>query len=157
MPETDSNAAQRVPNRRRLNDRFVKTVKPEAKRTLYWDTVQPGFVLSVEPTGHKSYKLIYTFDNRSRWYTIANATKIGLKEARGIARNRTGDVYGGEDVQAKRQAVRTAHTELRSQRLMKGVARLGVRMIHDGKREGGLPWQRRFGFARILTVPGFAL
>ena len=110
MPETDSNAAQRVPNRRRLNDRFVKTVKPEAKRKLYWDTVQPGFVLSVEPTGHKSYKLIYTFDNRSRWYTIANAAKIGLKEARGIARKRTGEVYGGVDVQAKRQAVRTAHT-----------------------------------------------
>ncbi len=40
---------------------------------------------------------------------------------------------------------------------MKGVARLGVNMIHDGKRERGLPWQRRFGFARILTVPGFAL
>ena len=39
---------------------------------------------------------------------------------------------------------------------MKGVARLGVSMIHDGKRERSLPRQRRFGFPRILTVPGFA-
>ena len=31
------------------------------------------------------------------------------------------------------------YTELRSQRPMKGVAGLGMSMIHDGKREGGLP------------------
>lgn len=40
-------------------------------------------------------------------------------------------------------------SELRGQRLMKCVARLGMNVIHDSKRDGSLPWRRRFGFARI--------
>ena len=80
------------PNRRRFNDRFVKTVRPASKRTLYWDTLQQGLVLAVEPTGHKTYKLIYSMWGRPRWYTIGSANKIGLKEARQIAREKMGDV-----------------------------------------------------------------
>jgi hypothetical protein len=57
---TAHNKTRTPPNRHRLNDRFVKTVRPTPTRTLYWDTVQHGLVLSVEPTGHKSYKLIYS-------------------------------------------------------------------------------------------------
>ena len=101
---------KKPPNRRRLNQRFIETVKPEGKRKLYWDTVRQGLVLSVEPTGHKSYKLIYTINNRSRWYTIGNAGKVGLKEARSIARYRMGDVYHDVDIQAERQIIRKAGT-----------------------------------------------
>jgi hypothetical protein len=38
MFETEPTASRSPPNRRRLNDRFVKTVKPEAKRKLHWDS-----------------------------------------------------------------------------------------------------------------------
>jgi integrase len=110
MPETGTRTSKSPPSRHRLNDRFVKTVVPEARRRLYWDTIQPGLVLCVEQTGHKSYKLIYTFKGRARWYTIGNASKVGLKEARDIARKRMGEVYSGLDVQAERQAVRQAST-----------------------------------------------
>jgi hypothetical protein len=55
MPETGIRTSKSPPSRCRLNDRFVKTVKPEAQRKLYWDTIQQGLVLGVEPTGHKSY------------------------------------------------------------------------------------------------------
>ncbi len=106
MSEKEPTASKCPPNRGRLNDRFVRTVKPEAKRKLRWDTVQQGLVLCVEPTGHKSYKLIYTFNNHPRWYTIGNAAKVALKDARDIARKRMGEVYGGVDVQAERQAAK---------------------------------------------------
>jgi ribosomal protein L14 len=93
-----------------LNDRLVKTVKPDTKRKLYWDTLQPGLVLSVEPTGSKSYKLIYTFNNRARWFTLGNAAKVGVKDARAIAKRKMGEVYLGTDIQAERQIVRNAGT-----------------------------------------------
>jgi hypothetical protein len=37
MSEKESIASKSPPNRGRLNDRFVRTVKPEAKRKLHWD------------------------------------------------------------------------------------------------------------------------
>ncbi len=58
--------AKAAPARRKLTDRFVKTVKPNAKRTLIWDSVQAGLALSVEPSGHKAYKLVFAFNGRSR-------------------------------------------------------------------------------------------
>ena len=94
------------PNHKNLTVPFIKTVKPGAARTLYWDTKRPGLALSVESTGHKAFKLIYNFNGRSRWYTIGPVTKLGLKEARQIAREKMADV----DVQAERQAARSADT-----------------------------------------------
>ncbi len=42
----------------------------------------------MEPSGHKAYKLVYGFHGRSRWYTIGAADRLGLKEARQIAREK---------------------------------------------------------------------
>ena len=98
------------PNRRNLTDRFVKTVKPQDKRVLYWDEVQANFALAVEPTGHKSYKLIYSFAGRLRWYQIADARAIGLKEAREVARDKMAEVVRGIDVQFEKLAGRRAGT-----------------------------------------------
>lgn len=99
-----------APLRRRLTDLFVRSARPHASRTLYWDTVQRGFALSVEPSGHKAFKLVYSFNGRPRWYTIGSADRIGLKEARQIAREKMGEVYRGVDVQAERRASRGAQT-----------------------------------------------
>ncbi len=101
---------KRNPNHRKLTVPFIKTVKPEAARTLYWDTKRPGLALSVESTGHKAFKLIYNFNGRSRWYTIGPVTKLGLKEARLIANELVAEVGRGKDVQAERQTARSADT-----------------------------------------------
>ncbi len=109
-PNTSTRGAKAAPARRKLTDRYVRTVKPNAKRALYWDTVQAGLALSVEPSGHKAYKLVYGFHGRYRWYTIGAADRLGLKEARLIAREKMAEVYRGVDVQAERQAARKADT-----------------------------------------------
>jgi integrase len=109
-PNTSTRGAKAAPARRKLTDRFIKTVKPDAKRTLFWDTVQAGLALSVEPSGHKAYKLVYAFQGRSRWHTLGAADRLGLKEARLIAREKMAEVYRGVDVQAERQAARKADT-----------------------------------------------
>jgi len=98
------------PNRKRLTQRFVATVKPGSKRVLYWDTVQKGLALQVETTGHKSFKLIYRHHGRSRWFTIADARAITIGSAREIAKDQWGAICKGVDVQAEKTAARKAAT-----------------------------------------------
>ncbi len=146
MSESVKNSSKSSPNRCRLSDRFVRTVKPEAKRKLHWDTVQQGLVLCVEPTGHKSYKLIYTFSGRARWYTIGNASKVGLKEVRDIARRKTGEVYGGIDVQAERQATRKAGT----------FEELAHRYVNEHAKRRNKSWEQADFLVRTYLLPQWA-
>ncbi len=98
------------PRRRKLDALFVKNVRPGDKRALYWDTLQKGLALQVTPAGAKTYKLIYRFHGRPRWYTIGSVDAIGLKEAREIARDKMADVVKGTDVQTERATARGAGT-----------------------------------------------
>lgn len=141
MPE--QNRTKSPPNRYRLNDRFVKTVQPAEKRTLYWDTVQQGFVLAVEPTGHKSYKLIYSMRGRPRWFTIGSVTSIGLKEARQIARERMADVGRGIDVQAERTASRKQAT----------FEELAQRYVEEFAKRCNKSWKQADALVRRYLIP----
>lgn len=100
----------RKANKRVLNEMFVKSATPKEKRTLIWDINQRGLVLSVEPTGRRTYKVIYTFGGKPRWYTIGDATVVDLKEARRRARVLMGHVADGVDPQAERTKARKAGT-----------------------------------------------
>lgn len=98
-------------NKRKLTDRFVQSAKPAAKRAMYWDSDVPGLALAVEPTGTKSYKYVYTFCGRSRWYTIGNDKRIALADARKEARKLAYRVEIERiDVVAERHAARKADT-----------------------------------------------
>jgi integrase len=92
----------------RLTDRFVKAVKPELERVVYHDELQPGFVVVVEPSGFRSYKLIYRFGDRPRWYSIAPCRSIGLADARKMARRLLAGVVMGTDPQVEKVAARKA-------------------------------------------------
>ncbi len=131
------------PNRHRFNDRFIKTVRPGPKRTLYWDTVQHGLVLSVEPTGHKSYKLIYSMRGRPRWFTIGSAQRIGLKEARQIAREKAAEVGRGVDVQAERMAMRKQAT----------FEELAARYVEEHAKRRNKSWAQADALVRRYLLP----
>lgn len=87
-PRRDKKPA-RQPQRRNLTAQFVRNVEPAEERVLYYDTLQAGLALAVEPTGYRSYKFLYSMGGRPRWYTLGNARGLGLKEAREIARQRS--------------------------------------------------------------------
>jgi hypothetical protein len=70
-----------VPNKQKLTTLTTK-LRPAAKPYLIWDTVQRGLVLQVQPSGFKSYKLIYRHHGRPRWYTLGAADAIALADAR---------------------------------------------------------------------------
>ena len=110
-------------NKRKLSPLFVtkKTLPPG----LVWDTDQKGLALSVQPSGHRSYKVIYSHHGRPRWYHIADANAIGLADARKHARRVMNDVAEGRDPQAERKAQRWAQWV--PDRQSPGFGRLGVR------------------------------
>jgi integrase len=98
----------KAPSRRKLTDAFIKRVKPEGHRTLHWDVSPRNFALCVQPSGRKSYKLIFSLNNRVRWLHIADCDAIGLAEARKIALKLMGEIAQGKDPQAERMAARAA-------------------------------------------------
>jgi integrase len=72
--------------------------------------LQRGLVLQVQPSGHRSYKLIYRHHARPRWYHIGAADAIALADARKLAAGIMLQVLQGVDPQAARKAQRGTDT-----------------------------------------------
>jgi integrase len=106
-PRRDGTPA-REPNRRKLSDAFVRTVQPDPDRTvMYWDTLQRGLALKVEPSGHRAWKCVYTIHGRGpRWYHLSDARAISLADARKLACKIMYQVAEGGDPHADRLALR---------------------------------------------------
>jgi integrase len=74
---------------------------------VYWDTLQRGLALSVQPSGYRSWKCVYTIRGRgARWYHLGNARAITLADARRLAGRIMGQVAEGGDPHADRLALR---------------------------------------------------
>ena len=76
-PRRDGTPAT-APNKRKLSDIFLKKLKPQARPFVVWDTQQRGLAVAVQPTGHKSWKCVYSLNGRPRWYSIGDVAAIGL-------------------------------------------------------------------------------
>jgi integrase len=107
-PRQDGTPARSEPNRRKLSDAFIRTVRPDPDRAiLYWDTLQRGLVLVVQPTGHRAWKAIYTIPRRGpRRYHIGDAQALSLPDARRLAAKIMAQVAEGGDPHADRLALR---------------------------------------------------
>ena len=58
----------------KFTSRFVEALKPGAERRTYYDSKLSGLALRLEPSGHASYKLVYRFRGRPRWYNLGSVT-----------------------------------------------------------------------------------
>src|ERR1700745_806706 len=66
----------------------------------------PGLALSVQPTGHRAWKCIYTAQRRPRWVHLGNARAIPLADARRLAARIMIQAAEGKDPYADRLALR---------------------------------------------------
>ena len=103
MPRTEANKQKLMPP-------TVNKLRPTNQAYLVWDTYQRGLALQIQPTGYRSYKLIYRFHGRSRWYHIGAADAIGLADARKLAAELMLEVIRGKDPAAEKRAVHGAGT-----------------------------------------------
>src|SRR6516225_12322126 len=106
-PKHDGSPASK-PNRRRLSEGLAKTVRGDSTRVVvYWDTLQRGLALRVQPSGHRAYKCVYTIRGRgAHWYHMGDARAITLADARKLASKIMYQVAEGGDPHADRLALR---------------------------------------------------
>ena len=103
--------AKHPPRKYLLNDRYVGNLKPETDGAyLVWDVKQYGLAVRVQPSGHRSYKCIYSRRGRVRWYHLADGSAIDVGQARKLANEIMYQVAQGKDPAADLKASRTAGT-----------------------------------------------
>jgi integrase len=118
-------------DKRKLTDLTVKRLAPQPRPFLVWDTLQRGLALSVQPTGHKSYKVIYPFRGKPRWVSLAAADAISLPDARKLASRIMFQVAEGKDPAAERKAQRSQGT----------FAELAARYVTEHARKHNKSWK----------------
>ena len=108
-PRTDGSPST-TPNKQRLSHFAVKNLKPLERPYTVWDVTQRGLAIVVQPSGHAAWKTIYSYHGRPRWLHLADATAIGLADARKLANEIMYQVAQGKDPAAERRAERSADT-----------------------------------------------
>ena len=66
------------------------------ERYIVWDTVLPAFGVRVYPSGRKAFVLFYRAGGRQRLLSLGSYGVLTLEQARAQARQRLGEVIGGE-------------------------------------------------------------
>ncbi|MCK1755857.1 integrase arm-type DNA-binding domain-containing protein [Bradyrhizobium sp. 137] len=108
-PRSDGSPAA-APDKRKLSNFVINSLKPRAKPYTVWDTSMRGFALVVHASGRKVWKAIYSRRGRPRWYHIGDASVISLADARQLAGTILLRASKGEDPQAERKAERLSGT-----------------------------------------------
>jgi integrase len=117
-------------------------MRPAARAFLVWDVLQRGLVLHVQPSGYRSYKVIYRFHNRPRWYHIGAADAVSLAEARRLAAELMLQVIKGQDPAAER---RVARGDI--------FAELANRYLEEHAKKKNKSWQQAATLVRRYLLP----
>jgi integrase len=100
---------RRPTERRKLQDAWVRHAgRTEDRSYLVWDSRQPALAVQFQaaPSSHRAFKVIYRFHGRPRWFTIGDATKISVEDARRQATVVMGQVSAERDPAAEKKTHR---------------------------------------------------
>ena len=141
-PRRDGTQAA-APNKRKLNDLMVKRLAAQHRPYLVWDSHQRGLAVSVQPTGGKSWKVIYSRNSRPRWYHLGAADAIALSDARKLAARVMFAVAEGKDPAAERKADRSRGT----------FEELAARYVAEYAKKNNKSWKQAETLVRRYLVP----
>ena len=146
-PRQDGTPA-RSPNRRRLSDAFIKTVRPDPSQIIVvWDTLQRGLALRVQPSGHRAYKCVYTIRGRgAHWYHMGDARAITLADARKLASKIMYQVAEGGDPHADRLALRGRGS----------FEQVAARYVAEHAKKRNKSWRQADALVRRYLLPRWA-
>jgi hypothetical protein len=136
-------AAKADAHKRKLTELFVRKAPPRDKAYLVWDEHQHGLALRVQPTGAKSYVVIYSRHGRSRWLTIGDANAIALSDARMLAQEHMLAVAKGGDPAADKRAERSRGT----------FADLATQYVEQYAKVHNKSWRQADALLQRLAVP----
>jgi integrase len=112
-----------------LTELLVKKATAHGAALNIWDTNARGLVLRIQPSGHRAFKVVYSYRGRARWYHVGT---VGLADARRIAAKVRLAVAEGKDPLAERQAERGAGT----------FAELAARYLEEYAKKKNKSWQQ---------------
>jgi integrase len=135
--------AKRAADKRRIAELTVRKAKPKTAAYLIWDTKQGGLALQVQPTGAKSWKVIYSRHGRPRWLHLGKADAIGLADARTMAAEAMLAVAKGKDPAAEKKAERGAGT----------FAELASKYVEQHAKKHNRSWAQADSLVRRFAVP----
>jgi integrase len=121
----------------------VNKLQPKAHAFLVWDTLQRGLALQVQPSGYRTYKLIYRHHNRPRWFTIGAADAIALADARKLAAKLMLEVIQGKDPAAEKRAARGTGT----------FAEIANRHLEEHAKKKNKSWKQADALVRRHVLP----
>ncbi len=134
---------KRPPCKRRLTELTVRKARPESAAYLVWDALQRGLALRVQPTGAKSWVVVYSRHGRPRWLHLGDAGAIGLADARTLATEAMLAVARGKDPAAEKKAERGAGT----------FAELAERYVDDHAKKANKSWRQADALVRRYVLP----
>jgi integrase len=102
--------APRETRKAKLGDTVIRSLQAESVPYLVWDKKLEGFAVQVQPTGRKSYKVIYRMNSHLRWLTLGSVGRVDFDSARTLAAQTLLKVATGVDVQAEKAATRGTGT-----------------------------------------------
>jgi integrase len=133
----------REPRKAKLTEFLVQRQSPQPGPFLIWDLLQRGLVLRVQPSGYRSYKVIYNHHGRTRWFHIGAADAIGLADARRIAGRIMVQVSEGKDPAAERKAERGKGT----------FAELAAKYVEQHSKKTNKSWKQADALVRRFLIP----
>ncbi|MEM8940735.1 MAG: site-specific integrase [Pseudomonadota bacterium] len=86
----------------------VNSAKPQDKPYEIRDAGQPGLLLRVQPSGSKSWVIVYTVNGRKTRKVIGDARKLGVKAARTKAKKPLATAEAGKDPYLDEKAAQSA-------------------------------------------------
>jgi integrase len=128
--------------KRKLNALTVQQAKPRPRAYLIWDTLARGLALRVQPTGRKSWCVIYRAHGRPRWYHLGDASVLPLSEARELAVEAMLQVIRGKDPAAERRAARGT-----------SFAQLAARYVEEHAKRKNKSWKQADYLIRRHVLP----
>jgi hypothetical protein len=131
------------PNKTKLTSLTVTKLPPADRPYLVWDTLQRGLALQIQPSGFRSYKLIYRFHKRPRWYTLGPADALSLADARKLAAELMLEVIRGKDPAAERRAARSTNT----------FAELAQKYLEQHAKKRNRSWKQADALIRRYALP----
>ena len=127
----------------RLRELSVKKAKPKAKAYPIWDAVQRGLALRVQPSGSKSWYVVYSRQGRPRWLHLGNADVVGLADARTMAGEAMLAVAKGKDPAAEKKAERGAGA----------FAELATKYVEQYAKKENKSWRQAAALIERFALP----
>lgn len=141
-----------------LTASLVRTLQPETKKRVVWDTKIDGFGAKIEPSGTVSFVYVYRFPSgragRVRWYSIGKLGKVTVAQAREDAERLQGQVAAKQDPMALKTAERAA-AEAKREAPKRSVAAITKEFIERYAKRRNRSWGETERILNRHVVPAW--